>query len=399
VTVSEAPARISARPSVERWNRPLTAGIIALLIGSAFVALRLQSYDWNPTGFVHAGDRFVDARRAPPTLIVRKNAVGFDGTGFYRLGLNPATRERYERGIELDIPAFRHQRILYAVLVWAASGGGRAQAVGWALIAVNLAAFAGLGFLGATLASHFGRKPLWGLLFPAYPGFAVSLGLDTAEIVAAFFVVLTILLVVQHRYVPAAMTLTAAMFTRETTLLLAIGVGLAAVTARYRTRRDEAPSPLYIAAIPTAAYAVWEVFLRWWWGAWPLAGGSAVDLEAPLSGLVMAARDWPRTDGTQAAYHFLLVAAIGAFIATVFVAVRRSHVPAFAVFAFAAGALLALLYSRAIWLHHWGFLRAFTEIYVMGAFIILMTRVGLRRVLVASSALWVSIAINLVLHP
>lgn len=377
-------------------DRPFVVFLIVLMVGSIFVILRLASYDWNPTGFVHAGDRFVDAREAPSDLIIRRNDVGFDGTGFYRFAFDPFTRERTTHGIELDLPSFRHQRILYPVIAWAGSGGGQSGAVGWALLGVNLAGFAGIGFVGGLFARAVGRHALWGLVLPLYPGFAVSLGLDTAEIVAALFGSLGILLVVRRRYAWATLALVAAMFTRETTLLIAIGIAVAWLIARIR--RAEAP-PAWVFVVPGAAYVAWEVFLRWWWGEWPLATGSSVDVAAPFSGLVQAARDWPRTDGTQATYHYILVVAMIAFAATVVVAMRRSSVPMFAMLAFGAGAVLATLYSDAIWLHHWGFLRAFTETYVLGAFVILSTGIGLQRVAVASGALWVSIAINLVLHP
>lgn len=379
-------------------DRPFVVFLIALLVGSVFVVPRLESYDWNPTGFVHAGGRFVDAGEAPPDLLVRHGEVGFDGTGFYRFALNPATRDRFERGIELDLPAFRHQRILYPLIVWAASGGGRATAVGWALIAVNLLAFAGVGWLGGSLARAAGRHALWGLVFPFYPGFAVSLGLDTAEIVAAFFALFGVLFVVRRQAVPAMLAFTAAMFTRETTLLIGMGIALAWLLAQRSGRwRDTKAIPIFV--VPGLAYAAWQVVLHSWWDEWALATGSSVDVSPPLTGLVQAAQDWPRTDGTQAAYQFILVAAIAAFVVTAIVAARRARPPAFAVIAFGAGASLALLFSDAIWLHHWGFLRAFTETYLMGAFMILWAGIGLRRVAVASGALWVSIALNLVLHP
>jgi hypothetical protein len=377
--------------------RPFVGFLVALLIGSIFVVLRLQSYDWNPTGFVHAGDRFVDPRAAPPNLVIRRNEVGFDGTGFYRLAIDPFSRERTAQGIEWDLPAFRHQRILYPLIAWAGSGGGNPSAAGWALIAVNLAGFAGLGFVGGLLARDAGRHALWGLLLPSYPGFAVSLGLDTAEIVAALLGSLGILLVMRRRFASATFALVAAMLTRETTLLIAIGVALGWVIARMR--RSESRPPVWVFALPGAAYVAWEIFLHGWLGEWPLATGSSVDVAAPLTGLVRAAQDWPRTDGTQATYQYILVVAMIAFVATVALAMRRSALPTFAMLAFGAGAVLATLYSDAIWLHHWGFLRAFTETYVLGAVLILTSGIGLQRVAVASGALWVSIAINLVLHP
>lgn len=383
----------------ESLDRPIATCLIALLVGAVFVVIRLGSYDWNATGFVHAGDRFVNPAQAPSDLIVRRNEVGFDGTGFYRFALNPSTRDRFEHGIELDIPAFRHQRILFPLIAWGLSAGGRSGAVGWALIAVNLAGFAGIGYVAGALAKHVGRDALWGLLLPFYPGFAVSLGLDTAEIVAAFFASCGILLLLRERFGLATLALVAAMFTRETTLLIAMGIGLSWVIARKTRRPEQDATPSFVFIVPAVAYGVWEIILRWWWGEWPLSGGSAVDVAAPFTGLVEAARGWPQTDGTQAAYQIILVAAMAAFITTVFIAARRSSPPYAILIAFGAGTLLAVLYSRAIWLHHWGFLRAFTETYLLGAIVILRSGVGLRRVTIASGALWVSIAINLALHP
>jgi hypothetical protein len=385
--------------TAERWDRPIAAFLIALLAGSIFVVLRLESYDWNPTGFVHAGDRFVDARTAPDDLLIRRNDVGFDGTGFYRFSLTPFTRDVVDRGIALDIPSFRHQRILYPLLAWALSGGGHSGAVGWTLIGINLAGFAGLGLVGATTARQLGRHALWGLLFPFYPGFAVSLGLDTAEIVAGFLVLLGILFALRKSWNLAALSFIGSMLSRETTLLIPIGIA-AAWGAGHVLRQLDAPRRAREFLAPGAAYVVWQVVLRSWWGAWPLAGGSAVDVAAPLTGLIVAARGWPETDGTQAAYQIILVVAMVAFVASVFVVVRRSTVPNFALIAFGAGTVLALLYSKAIWLHHWGFLRAFTETFLLGAIILLAGGgAALRRVTVASGALWVSIALNLVLHP
>lgn len=380
-------------------KRPVGVGLIALAVGSIFLALRLSTYDWNPTGFVHAGDRFVDPAEAPDGLLVRRNAVGFDGTGFYRLALDPFTDEQDAYGIVLDVPAFRHQRILYPLIVWAVSAFGRASAVGWGLIAVNLAAFGAVGWLGGAIAAQLGRAPPWGLLFPLYPGFAISLGLDTAEIVTAAFALAGILALLRRRFAWASLLFVAAMFSRETSLLVAIGVGLAWLAVRLRRPLDGLRIPPAVFVVPAVAYVGWQVALREVWGQVPVSRGGAMDIAAPFYGLGVAAKGWPQTDGTQAAYHIILVIALFAFIVTAAWAARRTAAPGFAVLGFGAGALLSLFFSEAIWLHHWGFLRAFTEAYLLGGIVVLGARMDPTRLVVGSGALWTSLAVNLVLHP
>ncbi len=371
--------------------------IVALLAASVFVLLRLESYGWNPTGFVHAGDRFVNTEDAPEDLLVRRRAVGFDGTGFYRLALNPLTRDVYEHGIVLDLPAFRHQRILYPVIVWAVSGGGRSSAVGWGLIAVNLASFAAIGWLGGALARRLGRSPWWGLTLAAYPGFAVSLGLDTAEIMAAALGLAALLALERERFVWASTLITAAMLTRETTLLFVIGIALACLVFR---RPDARRIPAHVFMTPLLGYLVWQLVLWWWWGTLPLRQGSGVDITLPLLGVLQAAPDWPSTSGTQAAFQYILLGAIALFV---FDAVRNlpsSTAPEYVRISTGCAVLLALLLSDDIWLHHWGFLRAFTELYLLGA-MVLIGKAGYRldRLMIGAGGLWTAIAVNLTTHP
>ena len=378
-------------------SSPAGPMVVALLAASVFVLFRLESYGWNPTGFVHAGDRFVNVEDAPDDLIVRERAVGFDGTGFYRLALNPLTRDVYEHGIVLDLPAFRHQRILYPVVVWAVSGGGRPSAVGWGLIAVNLASFAAIGWLGAALARRLGRSPWWGLALAAYPGFAVSLGLDTAEVLAAALGLAALLALERDRFVWASALFTGAMLTRETTLLFVIGITLARIAFR---RPDARRIPAHVFMTPLLGYLVLQLVLWWWWGTLPLRQGSGVDITFPLVGVLQAAPDWPSTSGAQAAFQYVLLAAIALFV---FDAVRNlpsSTAPEHVRIAAGCAVLLALLLSDDIWLHHWGFLRAFTELYLLGA-MVLIGKAGYRldRLAIGAGGLWTAIAVNLTTHP
>ena len=380
------------------WHRPIAVGLAALVVATTFVTLRLQSYDWNPTGFVHAGGLFVDSAAAPAGLLVRRGEVGFDGTGFYRLALNPVTTSVAERGIEFDLPAFRQQRILYPLLAWAVVGGGRAQAVPWALIGINLAAFFALGWLGGSLAVAFGRSTWWGLAVPAYPGFAVALGLDTAEIVAAAFALAGTLALVRSRLAWATAAFTAAMFTRETTLLFVFGAAIAWAVARRTGRRTSYGVAVFV--VPLTSYIAWQGILWHLWGTLPLRQGGGLDIAFPLFGLFKNVAGWPSTDAKQAAFHYILAIAMAVFFITVVRESRRTSVPNFVRLGAGLALALSLLLSEAIWLHHWGFLRAFTEAYLLGTLVLLgSSRVRLDRFLIASCTLWMAIAVNLLAHP
>jgi hypothetical protein len=166
-------------------------------------------------------------------------------------------------------------------------------------------------------------------------------------------------------------------------------------------RRVEAHKiPAHVLMVPLGGYFVWQLTLWWWWGTLPLRQGSGVDITLPLFGLIQRLPDWPSDSSSQAAFHYILLAAIVLFVIDVVRKLSSSaapeHVRVGAVFA----VFLCLLLSDDIWLHHWGFLRAFTELYVLGA-IALLGSAGYRldRLLIGASGLWTAIAVNLTTHP
>ena len=76
--------------------------------------------------------------------------------------------------------------------------------VPYMLVAVNVAALTALAALGAVIARQGGRHAAWGLLLPAYFGLVTSLSRDTAEPVAAAFLVAGLLAIRARRPVLAA---------------------------------------------------------------------------------------------------------------------------------------------------------------------------------------------------
>src|SRR5205807_4916723 len=184
---------------------------------------------------------------------------------YYRLALDPFSGARTKFGITLDKPGRRQQRILYPLLAWIVSGGGNASAVLWALIMINAIGLVLIAWVGTALVRTMGRSPWWGLAFALVPGALVSLTHDTSEVLAILLSLCFVTLFRQERYPLAVVALTLAVFARETTLVFALGL----LVAAYLRRRSVEWRALFACAlVPLIAYVGWQVFFGiLWWGA------------------------------------------------------------------------------------------------------------------------------------
>ena len=86
---------------------------------------------------------------------------------------------------------------------------------------VNLICVGVMGYLGAKFARESGRHALWGLLFVAYFGLAISVGRDTSEPLADACMLGGLLAYRHSRYVLAALLVAYGVFTNEPILVLA----------------------------------------------------------------------------------------------------------------------------------------------------------------------------------
>jgi hypothetical protein len=370
--------------------------LVTLALSGAFVGGRLIRSHGNPSRFAFAGDKGIYTAEAPPSLYIYKNSGGFDGIIFYRLALDPFTHQRIVRGTTLDLPAFRFQRIVYPFLVHVVTNGDP-PAVAWGLIAWNLAGMAALACLGARLAASSGRTPYWGFVFALAPPFALSLGLDTAEVLAGVFLFAGLLLLRrrQHSWATAALTLAA--LTRETTLVVCVA-GLL-VWLWKRVKKEPPEHPLWPFLIPGIVQIGWQVFLWRRWGHIPMSQGSSVDIGLPFRGFVRALRGWiPPTTGLDV-LHLALAFAIVVFAYTVVRSVRSTTAPSHERAAWVLTALLLPFFQYGIWFHHWGFLRALSEFFVLGALIVLGDDEAPAHRLWFGIAVWASICTQLALYP
>jgi hypothetical protein len=244
---------------VRHLDSPAVAALVSVVAYAVFVVNMLEARKGDISHFVIAG--FVDEKEIPPGLTVLPNA--YDGVAFYRFAVNPFTRVPKQYGIHLDNPPYRHQRIGYPLIVWALSFGDP-RSIPRLLVGVNLAAMTIMGAVGAMLAQHYGYHALLGLIFPAFPGFMISISRDLSEIVAATCILATILAVEKRRFGWAAVFLSYAVLTRETAVIVVCALGAAYVFDRLH-RRERRIAPIAF-IVPASVFVVWQSILWMIWG-------------------------------------------------------------------------------------------------------------------------------------
>ena len=372
---------------------PLVPAIVVAISYIAFLIPLLEKRGGDISRFVVAGGPNVDASKVPPGLTVIPNIGGYDGLTFYRLALDPFTRVQAANGIRLDNPSYRQQRILYPLIVWLLSLG-HAPWVSWLLVAVNIIAAAAMAAFGGAFAKRFGYHTMWGVIVPLYPGFVLTFSRDLAEIMAASFAMGAIWAVASRRNVTAALLLTAAVLSRETTLLLAFALAAAWIIERVLRRERRIAAITF--AIPIAVYALWQLFLALRWGVTPLRSGApAIAMPFVEYARFLAASSARRYH--QQRLYFTESLFLAAVVITVVLIWRRSRAAIEWRFAWLGYLAIFAILPHTIWLEDFGFLRIFADLFLVSAALIIPSNAPARWfTLLATAGLWYYLAKNIV---
>ncbi len=362
------------RSTLARLDTPLACVLVLVVALSLLTLCRLERADFDPSAFIVAGDHFSDAGAVPPGVSVLPDSDGYDGQFYYRLALDPFTSRATDFGITLDNPPYRHQRILYPLIVHAVALGD-AHFVPAAMIAVNFAFFCALAWVAGSLARSSGRHALWGLLIVANPGFLVTYSRDLVEIVEATFMLASVLLVRRDRSRWAAVALTLAVLARETSLIVAVAAAIVFAIDRWRGRRACGFGwPTF--AAPILAFSAMQGALWMNWGRLPVRAGGVVMGSLPLTGF---------TESLSSPSVVTHGVPVGAAVALAFVVLCSAGIAyhwvvteaeATARLACVFYGLLLTSVGRAVWIEDIAFLRVFTQFYVFGAILVMASRPG-----------------------
>lgn len=401
VAISDA-GRIGARLTaiVGRFDSiSLTVAITAISYG-AFLAARLENAGWDASKLVHAGGRFVNTTKWRHLATVEPDGPGYDGQFFYMLAVDPLVIDPASHGFRIDSPPYRQQRIVYPLLARLAAAG-RVEWLPAAMVGVNFVAVLAVAWLGASWSRRQGGNALWGLLLAGYPGFLVSLSRDTAEIVAAAFVLGGLATAYSGKHWWAAAMFSLGVLTRETTLWSAVATGVGGCMGWYSRRSDERTTSKHeveearalsagsvaAAAIPAAVFVAWQAILAWRWGEWPIAAGTGGNIAAPFYGMSVVAehaQQWSRAarDFWWGEVTFLLVVAV-----TGIASCRWARGGGVLLIGLAGYVVLGVCLRASVWCEDSAFLRALTEVHVVAVAAVIAARVRLRW-FVGAYALW-----------
>lgn len=191
-------------------------GLLYLLILALYPILRGYS---SPLDFAHIGQFYCQCPTNAP--------IGYDGQFYYYMAVDPLHAD-----VHMDNAPYRYQRILFSLVVWALSLGGRPELVAWWLLILNVVGtLAGTAAL-ALLLQRRGLSPWFSLAFGLYFGQLAAITHDVPDGLAAGLVIFAALAADRERWKAAAFWLAIASLTRETTIIFAAAAALDALAQR-----------------------------------------------------------------------------------------------------------------------------------------------------------------------
>lgn len=267
---------------------PLVCAVIGLIVAWVAVQSALDAVDGRLSVLVRmAADEPMAtvARSVDPTFAFVPSSGHYDGVYVYAIALDPIAQG--EQHALLTQPAYRYRNPMYGWMSAAASLG-QASWLPTVMLLINVAAFALATILVSLLAASLGRTPWLGLLVALNPGFIIALTVDTAEPIAMALIAAGVLAWLSERRWLAAVALTAAAFTREIGVAVAVGMIVYEVVAWWRARTGGPPLRALVRrllplAVAPLAYAAWWGYLWARLGTWPTFEPS--NLTIPVAGI------------------------------------------------------------------------------------------------------------------
>lgn len=299
----------------------LIVGIVLV----ALIALRLNTYGGNVTGFVRFGQLYAKYTD-PPRDAVIDSLQGYDGQFFWLqagdpLLLRDATVARFRGSGQ----AFRMQRMAYPTVAYVLAAGQR-DAIAYSLLAVNLIVVLVSTAAFAAYAAGRGWSPRWAIVVGLMPGFMLPTIRDLSDPLACATMVAGLLAWRSGRRAWAATLLTVAVLAREPMLLAVAAVAIEAGWGWYGARRRPgaasraARTAWPVVAVPVLAFLLWTAYIDVRYGG-NAAATSSGSFMPPFVSVVDEIRAAARATAPfrgafDLAYLGLMLAAITAAFAT-----------------------------------------------------------------------------------
>ena len=232
-----------AEPSIEPRRASSVLGTAQVALAclcvvafyAALVSVRIDQH--GVRWFVHFGERFLSTSTTSNVItpsLGAQSPIGYDGQFYYALAADPVHARYYMPGRA----GYVYSRVFYPATARAASLGS-ADAIPYAMLAINLIAI-GAGTLAVALWLRARGAPPWpAALFGLYPGMIFSALRDLTEPLAFALAAVAVLVFDERRtgkLVGAGILFALAALTRETVVPFALAAAVALVLADKRDR-------------------------------------------------------------------------------------------------------------------------------------------------------------------
>jgi hypothetical protein len=241
---------------------------VTFIVAAIYLGAVLWLAAGDPLEFARIGTRFSEGNPA--------GTEGYDGQFVLYIAQNTNPQEV---AAQLDMPAYRYQRILLPLL-------GRTMALGnqelipYVLPLIGLAAHISAVWLLSRILQGWGVSRWYALVYGLYVGMLLSLRLDLPEPLAFACVIAGFWFEQQKRQWLAWLFFGLASFSKETTILFVLAQLAVYVSAR---RGKDAIGLSLVALLP---FAIFQVWLREQFGALSLSANPEGGIELiPFNGL------------------------------------------------------------------------------------------------------------------
>lgn len=244
------------REGIELIRRLIRPWSIVLLTCLGYLAVILALNDGDPLAFAVIGSRY--------ELGVPGGTEGYDGQFAYYIAVDPA-----DAADQLDVPAYRYQRILYPMLARGLALGNK-ELVPWTLVLINFVALVVGTAIMERLLERFGVSSSYALVYGLYAGQLMSVRLDLNEPLCFGLTCGAIWAFERERRGWSSVLFALAALSKETALVFAGAYAL------YLIVIGKWGSAVRLGLVAAAPLALWQVFLWRWLGSPGIGSGGAM---------------------------------------------------------------------------------------------------------------------------
>ncbi|MDO8497085.1 MAG: hypothetical protein Q7S61_00880 [bacterium] len=367
----------------DKLNKPFIPVCITLILYIFFLVFLLQYKNKDITSLITAGSQFTNKKELISRIDILSDSSGYDGQFFYRLALNPFTQKQKEYGILLDTPFYRQQRLLYPLMASLISLGNP-LVIPYAMVIVNIIFLCILALYGCLYAQRRKKHALWGLVFSLYAGFLFTLSRDLAEIISSGFFLAGLFYFDSKKFKLASLLFSLAVLTKETAMILPLSICMVGIWERSIKK-------IVVGILPVVTYFIWHGWLIYNWKENTTFGVQS-NMDIPFRGIWLSIKIMPQQSIYLQNTYFLELLFLFSISLLSFIYILRRKINLYLITILILYSLLLVSLSLNVWREDYGFMRAFSEMFIVIFFILM--RFKTKAVIVAgliSISLWIYI--------